>query len=287
MKQQHIEAFIKALHLPKHITEALNSEEDFDAKTVAEEYQKDRETFFIEKNREAIEQEGGDKMKAIAMRQFKKDLKKFFDLDMSNKDLNEVKVEDVLSLVKNTHSQKLQSLVEGEKAGMIEELNKFTSLASERQRRIEELEEQTEELGKQYESKIKQKESEWKKLAYVDNMFDKMEGIARDAPGFAENFKTVKSKLLSYSIDDGGKILKTDGGKIIHPGKQINIETAEEMAEYLLDIHGLKQQSNAGQTRKQFETHQGKQMLTGDLPPNVIAAAERRRKAAESGRAPG
>lgn len=247
---RNLQSFVEALKInPDVIKKVLDTESDVEVNILdlAKSVMDDKRELFLETARKELDKEIGDKHVKGYELKVRKDLVKQFGLDLTNKQIEEVKNQkDFYALFKTNIDEKISDLTTDAEKTLKADVDRL--LESNRK-----LQENFEKEKADFEVKLAAKDSEVHtqlRQIKVRGYFDKI--VSKDVSEekcINDQFKieVLRDRALSsLKIDNDGNISNIDGTLVRHPDKDYAIKSIDDWWDVQKQIAGLVPKSQAG-----------------------------------------
>lgn len=248
---EHFIKFLEKINTPSDVIAGLKEGKVEDIDAAATTYLKAREDYYLATiDKKKI----GDDAIAGYHLTLKKDLNRTLNLGLSNADIDKFKTIDEFY---TEVSAKVKAAVDEARgstdATLKADLAKWQETASERQKRIDELEGGYDGFKTKIETEKQEFERTFKAKEYFRKMVAADETIV-DVPHKAAAIETIENQLFGkYRIHEDGTVFNLDGSKVVDPTRQVTITHVRELFEPEKPKWNLLKQSNTGQTPKAFK----------------------------------
>lgn len=244
--------FLKSIHVSEAIIADLTAEND--AKTVnipeiASAYLTSRDAFYeSSKLKDKLVEQEASTAKGMTLKAIKK-MNELLGMGYPNSKMEEYKtIEEFLTEAKTFKADYEDKLKSSSSKSLADEIDKWKTLATERQNSLDKMTVEKDEFFKRVETEkneaiqMFQAKDNWKKMIMAD-------AEIADVPGKEFILDAIEERIFSmYKVTAEGKLFKKDGTIATHPEKDITISTLAEVYPYFKEKAGLMKVNNAGET---------------------------------------
>jgi hypothetical protein len=277
-----LEKFLEKILIKDSTLTELNKADilDEDIDSLASRYLKSRDSHYeAKKLPEALKKRDEETIEKYNIK-IRKNLKEFASLgtDWSNAKMDEYKGKSIdifFDDAKEVFDAAQAEKVGGIKTDSNKDVEKWKDLATSRQKKVEEFEEQIvnikAETKAEYEAKYVKERAKLKYRKWIT----KQQKENKIAAGNEYAYENIENKIFSdkYKVDDELNLFKADDTKAVHPEKEIALDTAKELAMYHIEKAQLNKENKARLVPKSFEKKVSEQTIVGDDPASKARAA--------------
>lgn len=253
-----------------------SSEEDIQSFCAA--HDKARMKYFESKYAKEI----GDRSSDEAIKKYQIKVKKKFNslagLGLTNKEMDQIDdIDEIYKLADKKIAEKLTKSQAALSDETIQELNKWKTLATQREQALEKLEDEKHEfensVRSKYESEFIKKSAGIEYRKKINEWREK--GKIVNAPGVDLALKQIQNEIFSeYSVDENLNVFDKDTNSIAtHPEKNINVNNVMDIVKFKLEKANLIKKNNSGEKPSTFLNMQKTQVVNGE-PKELSAEAQ-------------
>lgn len=254
------EQFLKSINAPDEIIENLKRPDitEDEVNNFVKRYSDDRKAFYetaiLAEKKKSIEDNAIENFSNIRV---KKMINELAGLGYTNSQIKDLSLDDFFNVAKREHEKRINDLSTNVDENIKQELDKYKKSSSTYKTEYEKLQEQIETFKTQKDAELQDHIRRYEAERFISTLIEKDDKIA-NVPGRAYSLEKIKEDILTkYQIDKGGAIRNLDGTIALHPEKEIVMNSAVDLYEYLKNKAGLVPVSNGGSGTTNYQTTGG------------------------------